>query len=655
MKHRRGHHVGSGLMNPRQTGRPGRKTPGTGGVALAPARWGVSLVLVMLLLATGAAFAECPGDANSDGKRDIRDLVALLLYLQQGVPIGEEVFDDVDLNQNGVIDAGDMVLLQLHILGRKELPPCDSTENARPIADAGPNQVVEPGATVHLDATGSTDSDGDSLTYEWSFTSRPSGSTAVFSDAGSPMPTFVADMRGTYTVRLVVSDGHSDSIPDTVIIATANGRPTASAGPDQTVQVGTTVQLDGSGSSDPEGDPLTYHWTLTSRPGESTAALSDASAERPTFLADVAGTYVARLIVSDNWVSSVPDTATIVAEATQPACTVTFDDPNLDSAVRTALGLAPGAPITCELAATLTTLTASHLGIRSLVGLEACTGLTRLEMEFNEITDLAPLAGLGQLQSLDFKANHISDLTPLTGLHRLYALNFIQNQISDLTPLSGLTYMNYLVLSVNSITDISPLSGLTRIDYLHLSMNQISDISPLANLRNLQYVELQYNEIEDISPLAGNMGLRALGIHYNSIHDLSVLADFHQLFYLDIAHNPIDGIAPLSGLINLERLEAYEADIYDLTPLKDLTQLRELSLFQNRISDLAPLSGLSNLEVLYLDTNQISDVAPLLANPGLGQGDVVTLVQNLLGPDDCPALQELQARGVEVHHNAPCP
>ena len=72
-----------------------------------------------------------------------------------------------------------------------------STEAAAqaPVANAGPDQTVAVGALVHLTGSGSTDPNGIPLTFSWSLTTRPSGSTAVLSSATTVNPTFVADMR----------------------------------------------------------------------------------------------------------------------------------------------------------------------------------------------------------------------------------------------------------------------------------------------------------------------------------------------------------------------------------------------------------------------------------------------------------------------------
>ena len=69
------------------------------------------------------------------------------------------------------------------------------------------------------------------------------------------------DRAGSYTVQLIVNDGKVDSLPDQVVI-NQNSPPTANGGPDKSVAVTTTVTLDGSGSIDVDGDPLTYQWSL---------------------------------------------------------------------------------------------------------------------------------------------------------------------------------------------------------------------------------------------------------------------------------------------------------------------------------------------------------------------------------------------------------
>jgi len=93
-------------------------------------------------------------------------------------------------------------------------------------------------------------------------------------------------------------------------------RPVAEAGPSQAVSVGQSVTLDGSASSDPSGKALSYHWAFSSIPATSTAVLSDVNIAKPSFTADLAGTYLVELIVSSSDKSSVPDVVTITASAT---------------------------------------------------------------------------------------------------------------------------------------------------------------------------------------------------------------------------------------------------------------------------------------------------------------------------------------------------
>jgi hypothetical protein len=91
-----------------------------------------------------------------------------------------------------------------------------------------------------------------------------------------------------------------------------NQEPVADAGTDQAVDTGMEVTLDGSGSSDPDGDPITYSWSLVV-PGGSAAVLSGADTDAPTFTSDVDGDYVATLIVNDGELDSDPDSVTVTA------------------------------------------------------------------------------------------------------------------------------------------------------------------------------------------------------------------------------------------------------------------------------------------------------------------------------------------------------
>lgn len=190
--------------------------------------------------------------------------------------------------------------------------------NAAPIADAGRDQAVPLGSIAVLDGSSSSDADGDPLTYRWAFAAKPAGSSAALSGAGAATPTFVADRAGLYDIALIVNDGHSDSTPDTVRIGTANSAPSADAGSAQTAYVGNTVTLDGTASSDADGDPLSYQWSFTTKPVGSQAVLSNPTASQPSFTVDKPGSYTAQLIVNDGTVDGPPDSVVVSTLNSRP-------------------------------------------------------------------------------------------------------------------------------------------------------------------------------------------------------------------------------------------------------------------------------------------------------------------------------------------------
>src|SRR5439155_805198 len=186
-----------------------------------------------------------------------------------------------------------------------------STINSKPVADAGAPQSAFVSSVITLDGSQSFDVDGDLLTFAWALVSVPPGSTAALSDATSLRPFFTIDTPGTYIAQLIANDGTVDSDPATVTISTVNSQPFAYPGPDQTVFAGTLVVLDGSGSFDIDGDPLTYAWALTSKPEGSLAELTDPTGVQTAFFADLPGLYAVQLIVNDGALNSDPMTGVI--------------------------------------------------------------------------------------------------------------------------------------------------------------------------------------------------------------------------------------------------------------------------------------------------------------------------------------------------------
>jgi len=192
--------------------------------------------------------------------------------------------------------------------------------NMPPIANAGPDQNVYFGNNVYLDGSASSDPEAHSLVYLWSMVSRPAGSSAELVGQYTVNPSFTPDKEGAYTIRLLVNDGDQNSAADAVVInvGTSFFPPTANAGPDQRVLFGNAVLLDGSASSDPEHDPLTYQWSMETMPGGSGAVLDDPTSMTPSFMPDRKGVYTIRLVVNDGTFNSGIDTVIIEVFNTAP-------------------------------------------------------------------------------------------------------------------------------------------------------------------------------------------------------------------------------------------------------------------------------------------------------------------------------------------------
>ncbi|NML19343.1 T9SS type A sorting domain-containing protein [Pseudoflavitalea sp. G-6-1-2] len=172
--------------------------------------------------------------------------------------------------------------------------------NRPPVADAGPDRTITlPIKSTTLDGSKSADPDNNITSYQWIKISGPAAHDIANSTAAS---TTVDNLEeGTYEFQLTVKDAEGLSSTDVMTITVKvpmNLPPVANAGPDRNITLPlNTTTLDGSASSDPEGQALSYEWSWVSGPavydiGDKTAVITGINAL-------VQGTYQFKLKVTD--------------------------------------------------------------------------------------------------------------------------------------------------------------------------------------------------------------------------------------------------------------------------------------------------------------------------------------------------------------------
>ena len=164
----------------------------------------------------------------------------------------------------------------------------------QPMAVAGPNQAVRPGAEVILDGSASQDFDGTIVSYEWTQTA---GEIVALQGAGEPVATFTAPQNpGTLTFQLEVVDDEDKRSID-IIDVVVNLDPIADAGAD--FMLGNNLQgtLDGTASYDPDGVIAGYRWTQL---GGEPVTLANGDTPMATFTAPASSQYLTfELVVTD--------------------------------------------------------------------------------------------------------------------------------------------------------------------------------------------------------------------------------------------------------------------------------------------------------------------------------------------------------------------
>ena len=222
-----------------------------------------------------------------------------------------------------------LVAVAIHISCKKETPceGCATKSNKPPIAAAGPDQVITlPIDSVSLDGRSSSDPDGSISNYLWTKISGPVSSNIIKpSDSLTKVKSLVA---GSYLFELKVTDNGGLFAKDTLRIIvdpvlTTNHPPIANAGADQIISLPTnTVNLDGSGSTDPDNNITSYSWAKIS--GSSSFSIANANTVQTQVTSLAAGIYQFELKVVDAGGLFSKDTVLVTVNDAGAQCNLTM-------------------------------------------------------------------------------------------------------------------------------------------------------------------------------------------------------------------------------------------------------------------------------------------------------------------------------------------
>ncbi|MEM7082951.1 MAG: thrombospondin type 3 repeat-containing protein [Pseudomonadota bacterium] len=178
--------------------------------------------------------------------------------------------------------------------------------NACPTADAGYSLPINLGVPATLNASRSSDIDGDALSFQWTMLKRPSGSLAAVADASALITSFTPDLAGDYVLRLESFDERGGYASDDIRFSTKNSLPVAIANSFTTAQLDQMMRFDASFSFDADSDNLSYRWSLLESPQGSELALRGTDSPYLSLTPDARGAYALELTVSDQYGSSDP-------------------------------------------------------------------------------------------------------------------------------------------------------------------------------------------------------------------------------------------------------------------------------------------------------------------------------------------------------------
>ncbi len=297
--------------------------------------------------------------------------------------------------------------------------------NEPPDANAGPDASGLTGKTITLDGSGSSDPNGNgTLRYSWAQVGTTPASVTLTGPT-TAKPTFTTKTAGNYRFRLTVTDGATEDSDDVEIAITQapNTAPVANAGADQTMQPGVLITLDGSKSSDADGDTLTYSWALTEGSG---VTLTNPKTAKPTFTASANGVFTFTLTVGDGQAEATDTVKITVASAgtltaansgTSAVFTANFGSANSGKSVqfqKQTIVTSTTSEVTAASWVSIGSATANGSGVAKL------TVANPLEVEHSYRAVINPTSATPLLSDVVKYAAPHAAMSPATGLATVY-------------------------------------------------------------------------------------------------------------------------------------------------------------------------------------------------------------------------------------------
>ncbi|RAI84396.1 PKD domain-containing protein [Algoriphagus yeomjeoni] len=166
-------------------------------------------------------------------------------------------------------------------------------------ANAGEEQEITTGAMAVLDGSKSTNAAGKPMEYSWKLLEKPTGANPTLSVLNSIAVQFTTDTEGAYTFELTVSyNAWTDKAEVTIVVSEGDENfLEARGGDDQSQNLGTMIQLDGTLSLNETGEDLIFLWEFVSKPEGSTVQFSPSNAGITNFQPDKPGEYLIKMTI----------------------------------------------------------------------------------------------------------------------------------------------------------------------------------------------------------------------------------------------------------------------------------------------------------------------------------------------------------------------